>query len=46
MEFVLIEHARDALPHVLARLPKRRAQAAPGGTGKGAAGKGAARKKQ
>jgi ATP-dependent Lon protease len=30
MEFVLIEHANDALPHVLARLPKRRAPKAKG----------------
>jgi ATP-dependent Lon protease len=28
MEFVLIEHAKDAVPHVLTRLPKKRSSAA------------------
>ncbi|MDR2162753.1 MAG: endopeptidase La [Clostridiales Family XIII bacterium] len=40
MEFVLIGHADDALRHVLARMPKKRAAA---GTGKAAAKKMAAR---
>ncbi|MDR0596550.1 MAG: endopeptidase La [Clostridiales Family XIII bacterium] len=45
MEFVLIGHANDALPHVLTKLPKKRAAAKSGEAGD-SKGKGAAAKKQ